>query len=62
MNRNRNRNFAFGFVILRTQREPPSAAIAALSMIPIIVITMIAEIPNGTGCWKATRNSCTGRC
>ena len=25
----------------------------------IIVITMIAEIPNGIGCWKAIRKSCT---
>ena len=61
MNRNANRNFAFGLVILRTQLAPPSAVIADRRMIPIIRITIAAEIPNGIGCWKATRKSCTPR-
>ena len=53
---------AFGLVILRTQPEPPSAVIAERRMIVIMVITMMAETPNGMGCWKAIRKSCTGRC
>jgi len=28
----------------------------------IIRITIAAEIPNGIGCWKAIRKSCTPGC
>ena len=59
MNRNVKRNFAFGFVTLRTQPAPPSVESAALSMIPIISGDDERSLmPNGMGCWKATRNSC----
>ena len=51
----------FGLVMRLTQRAPPSLDSAALSMIPIIRTTTAVEIPNGMGCWKATRNSCIGR-
>ena len=50
MNRKANRNLAFGLVTLRTQLDPPSAVMAERRMIPIIVMTMIAEIPKGIGC------------
>jgi hypothetical protein len=62
MNRNVNRNFAFGLVIRRAQLEGPSDVIADRSRIQIIRMTTPAEIPNGIGCWKATRKSCTRRC
>ena len=58
MNRNVKRNFAFGFVTLRTHAAPPSVESAALSMITIIAVTTMVLMPNGMGCWKATRNSC----
>src|SRR5688500_11073126 len=58
MNRNVKMNFAFVLVTRRTQPAPPSVESAALSMIPIIAMTTTALMPNGMGCWKATRNSC----
>jgi hypothetical protein len=49
-------------VIRRAQLEGPSDVIADRSRIQIIRMTAAAEIPNGIGCWNATRKSCTRRC
>ena len=49
---------AVHYLMRRTQRLPPSLDSADLRMIQIISVTTAIEIPNGMGCWKATRNSC----
>ena len=59
MNRNVNRNFAFGFVTLA---DPAGAALGrerGLEHDPDHQDDDGAsQMPNGMGCWKATRNSC----